>query len=353
MIDMKRLAELVEKGLVTKRDHPAAPISIYNYGMEVQFKRLWCPLTMMCRGLILGHDGTIHARPLVKFFNLTEHTYENQNPITGPLPNEQFEVFAKEDGSLAISFIWEGKVQLATRGSFESEQAQWATYFLHTNLSKQAAMMLEHPELTFLFEIIYPENRIVVDYFGRQDLVLLTAINRHTGAELPYEALSRFGFTVVKRYDCTTAVEGLAEELGTDNMEGFVVRYKSGLRVKIKLADYVRLHRIVTGVSPRRVWEVLAANQSLEDWLRNVPDEFYRWVTSIKDDLQKRYEEIEQTCKQYYKNKPNGTRKDVALYFQQCKYPGILFKMLDLEDYSPQIWKLIKPETTKTFKCSE
>ncbi len=34
---------------------------------------------------------------------------------------------------------------------------------------------------TYLFEIIYPENRIVIDYGDSDDLILLSIINNETG----------------------------------------------------------------------------------------------------------------------------------------------------------------------------
>ncbi len=45
-----------------------------------------------------------------------------------------------------------------------------------------------------------------------------------------------------------------------------------------------------------------------------------------------------------------GTRKELAEWFKQCQYPGIMFSMLDGKDYSDQIWKLVKP-SGKAFCC--
>ena len=39
-------------------------------------------------------------------------------------------------------------------------------------------------EYTYLFEIIYPSNRIVVDYGSSRRLVLLAAVHTQTGIEL-------------------------------------------------------------------------------------------------------------------------------------------------------------------------
>ncbi|HRF99146.1 MAG TPA: hypothetical protein PLZ51_28235, partial [Aggregatilineales bacterium] len=74
----------------------------------------------------------------------------------------------KMDGSLGILYRWQGAYYIATRGNFDSDQAIWATIFLRTHYDLHNLA----DEYTLLFEIIYPDNRIVVNYGQRQDLVL-------------------------------------------------------------------------------------------------------------------------------------------------------------------------------------
>ena len=94
------------------------------------------------------------------------------------LPNEPFEVYEKLDGSLGILYWLGDEPYIATRGSFESPQAQIATELLRaydlSGLDRRR---------TYLFEIIYPENRIVVNYDDRRELVLLAIIDTATGRE--------------------------------------------------------------------------------------------------------------------------------------------------------------------------
>ena len=37
-----------------------------------------------------------------------------------------------------------------------------------------------------------------------------------------------------------------------------------------------------------------------------------------------------------------GTRKETAMYFLNCKYPGLLFNMLDGKDNTKPIWSVVK-----------
>lgn len=194
-----------------------------------------------------------------------------------------------------------------------------------------------------MFEIIFPENRIVVDYQGLEDLILIAIIDTETGVEIP---LFNFGMPLVKRFDGINDIKKLRELEDNEN-EGFVIKFKSGFRVKLKFKEYVRLHRIITSVNSKMIWEHLKDNLSLDDILDRVPDEFFKWVKDTIAILSKKYVEIEDLCKNEFKILEN--RKLTADYFNKCTHPAVLFKMLDKKDYSEVIWKLVKPKTEKPF----
>lgn len=162
---------------------------IYNYSQKAQYERVWNEWTLACRGLILDGDFKIVARPFQKFFNLGEH--ENQ-----VIPNESFEVFEKMDGYLGILYWLDKKPHIATRGSFASEHALVATEMLHTQYA-DVIPLLEKSK-TYLFEIIYPENRIVLDYVNERKLVLLAIVDTEIGVEI---LLENIGFEMINRYD--------------------------------------------------------------------------------------------------------------------------------------------------------
>jgi RNA ligase len=331
--------EILEQHLADKlimvQSHPKADLFIYNYTQLAQFQRAWNEVTLACRGLILDGTGQVAARPFPKFFNLEEHP-------PGDLPVGEFEVFEKLDGSLGILYWLGDQPQVASRGSFSSEQAEWATHFLHTNYSHLFGQL--NREHTYLFEIIYPTNRIVVDYGSREDLVLLAVVDKRTGADLP---LPDIGFPLVRRYDGVNDFHAL-KHLGEDNCEGFVVKFANGFRVKIKFAEYVRLHRLLTQISSKTIWETLAHGHSFAEMLERVPDEFYGWVRATRDDLLAQYAAIENECRANFRDL--GDRKATAAYFLTQPHNRVLFSMLDGKDYAPYIWRQIEPAFAKPFK---
>jgi T4 RnlA family RNA ligase len=298
--------------------------------------------TLHCRGLVLDADYQPIARPLPKFFNLSEHQ--------GTLPAGVPEIYEKLDGSLIILFYYQGQWEVASRGSFASDQAQMARVLL---ADRQAELDRLDRGYTYLFEIIYPSNRIVVDYGAAQRLVLLAVVHTQTGAEL---ALAEVDWIDRARtYPVTTLPEWIKsiDETQSElaNQEGFILKWPNGFRLKYKLADYVRLHRIITRIQAKDIWECLSQNQSLEQFLNSVPDEFYNWVKDTKLDLETKYHAIEVECQQAFKDL--GERRETAMYFQTQTYPGVLFLMLDGRDYSQVIWKLIKPGYERPFRVEE
>jgi RNA ligase len=329
------LQQMLDERFVSVQKHPRADLFIYNYTAKAQYDRVWNDITLQSRGLILDADLNIVARPFKKFFNIEEHPAEE-------IPGGEFEVYEKMDGSLGILYWQNDEPHIATRGSFISAQAVQANEILH-NKYRNAFDKLNR-NATYLFEIIYPGNKIVVDYGDKADLILLAVIDNDTGEDLP---IPDIGFPVVKSYSGLNDLAAL-KSLEEENKEGFVVKFNTGFRVKVKFSEYLRLHRIITGVSNLVIWEHLAEGRPFDGLLDKVPDEFYEWVKKTSDDLLAQYNTILTESKNSFKQ--FDERKEAALYFQTQKYPAILFAMLDGKPFDKIIWKLIRPQYAKPFK---
>jgi RNA ligase len=347
------VAEHLRNGLISRQSHPIfSDLTIYNYTARAQYDKVWNEVTSTCRGLIVdAASGDVVARPFPKFFNLGEHELD-------ALPLDQpFEVLDKMDGSLGILYCTPDGPAVATRGSFASEQAVHATSVFR---NKYAHIPLIEGA-TYLFEIIFPSNRIVVDYGALDDLVLLAVIDIKTGADLPIP--TDWPGPVAPRHLLAdfAAVQSFvsdSQKSGTA-AEGVVVRFDPtqpgtpSLRIKLKLADYVRLHRLITGVSTVNVWEALAGGQPIDQWLEHVPDEFYQWVRNTTDNLRAEYQSIEDDCRRAMADPraaSGNDRKTVAEYFAPFPHRAVLFKMFDGKPYESLIWKSIRPAFAKPMR---
>ena len=149
-------------------------------------------------------------------------------------------------------------------------------------------------------------------------------------------------------------------KLNTENAEGFVIYYpKADLRLKVKFEEYVRLHKIVTGLSVKGVWEYMQEHGVECDVMKmaeDAPDEFHEWLKKINVEILLAFNAIaERACLDFVEcSKPtHGDRKGFALLAQKTKYPGLLFAMLDDKDWKKGVWKMIKPKAHETFKVNQ
>lgn len=353
LLDPSLLETHIRNRVINRRSHPRLPLAILNYGQKAQFEQLWDSVTTRCRGLIYDYNsGDLVAVPFAKFFNYDtgyrEETFPENLPTHGP------EITKKLDGSLGILWRFAGQHGIATRGSFESDQAKWATAWFNKNT---------HPAWfpagwTPLFEVIYPENRVVVKY-DFEGLTLIGCVDNETGLEMTHDELHVLakvaGVPVVDRVNESIEELTLRDD---ENEEGFVACWhfddRPPLRVKIKFATYFRLHRLLTGTSPKRVWEALRGGQSLAAIMDDTPSHFNEWVQGWERKLRGEYLAIESEAAEAFGNslELRHDRKTFALWAKQQKHPAVLFKMLDQQPYSEVIWKQVRPltEGLGTFK---
>jgi RNA ligase len=322
-----------EDGWIISKRHPLFPITIYNYSIKTEYEEHWDDITLQARGLVLDDYGEIVARPFRKFFNLGQGRF---------VPTDDFEVYEKYDGSLGIVFHYADSWHIATRGSFTSEQSLLGKSFL-----KQYDLDELDPDKTYLFEIVSRNNRIVVDYGDFENLVLLTSFDKKSGEEIHRKELENIGFKLCEKYDGINDYKALAETIG-QNREGYVVRFSNGHRVKIKGAEYLRLHKIITNLSTTAIWETISAGKSVLELLDGFPDEFFNRVKQYEEELLIKHKEL----KEFYTKTFNEIveKENRRLFAESAKNyekPSILFAMLDKKDISQIIWDTIKPEFSK------
>lgn len=274
-----------EKRLVARRAHPEAEhLVLYCYTQQATFSGEWDSFVEAARGIVLDtRTKMVVATPFPKFFNYGERGRFD-------LPSEPFEVFEKLDGSLAIVFHDGETWRVATKGSFISEQAKWATAWLN-----ERGFAGLRSGVTYLFEIIYPENQIVVRY-DFSGLVMLGAYSA-TGEEIETEDLwviaRMLGTRVATsyHYESIEEIMDAVAKFGSDR-EGFVVRFESGYRVKVKGAEYLRVHRLASRITPLGIWDAMQSGDDLDGIRKEIPEEFYGDFDTIRSMLQTQFDAL-------------------------------------------------------------
>lgn len=319
------MKDYMDKGLIKETVHPRYPeLAIYNYTPACQYGRSWDDVTRAARGLIMNREtGEVIAKPWPKFFNLSEHT---------TIPDGPAQVREKMDGSLGIVFHYDDRWHIATRGSFTSDQAMVAQKWIEN---------YEFPlGYTHLFEIIYPDNRIVVDYGEFSGLVYLESLSLETGR--PHDLLNWWP-RKAKSFGLRSPRDLPPHE---DNAEGYVLYWpEHDFRVKVKFDEYVRLHKIMTGYSIKLLWEHISSGRSHRELIANVPDEFYAEVMHDNTLLLETHRTILSVASKiadHVRNMPS--RKDQAAYImvEGRDLSKIVFGLLDGKDVNDIVWRKVK-----------
>ena len=257
-------------------------LALFCYTRNTVYDKLWNPITLISRGLILDHDEKrVVATPFPKFFNLGETIGVG---LAETIPDIPFETTEKVDGSLIIIYHARGQWRCSTKGSLDSSQAQWAQKKL-ASLDPSKLII----GTTYLCEAVYPENRIVVRH--QDEALVLLAAFKEDGLELNHDELcgvaNDVGFRVVRKFHYDHISELVAQKGVLSNQEeGFVVNFQNGLRLKIKGDEYCRVHALISDCTPLAMWRAFHAGDDLALIRRDLPEEFwgdFDQITSILD----------------------------------------------------------------------
>lgn len=307
-------------------------IVILNYTELATFEKRWNKYTMSARGLILdltdmNNNGKIYilARPFEKFFNYGENLDYQKDIDFSKITS----VMEKMDGSLGISYFFNNEIRFATRGSFKSEQAKRATEIWMNKYRDKFSIdrYLELP-YTLLVEIIYPENRVVVDYGDTEDLVLIGGIDIFKESDYSIFSPCDWSYSRLKEYANFLEMP-IAKQYNFDNIEdiiklkskisaneeGWVIRFDNDKRLKIKGEEYINVHRVMHGLSDRAKVKAWADND-LEKYIMMLPEEFRKEIEDFAIELDKIENELYNalTALFQYIKESSKDRKEFAIY---------------------------------------
>lgn len=350
LLDAELLGSHIRNGYVTARRHPHLPLTILNYTPKAQYERVWDEVTTRCRGLVVDSKGVVVANCMYKFFNYGEPNALNIK-LDGPV-----QVTDKLDGSMGLVAFYERQLIVATRGSFESEQAEFA--YNHINSTPgylDAFRVICGDSVTAVVEIIYPENRIVVDYGQMRDVVLIGTIANNEASNgkqfwIPADKFYSWPGPRVEKFNAKTFEEALRIPPRI-NKEGIVVYFENtGDRLKIKQQDYLAAHKFISNLTPKNIWQQLHQGETVEHLLEMAPDEFHNLVREYSSAILKNFDDLLSAVRvEFYKindSLPEGySRKDFALKVASNPYRGHLFHVLDNRDdlLVESVWKAIQP----------
>jgi RNA ligase len=261
-------------------------LQIFNYTEATQYGRKWDKYTRACRGLILDAEYNLVALPFEKFFNVGEADC----PALPEGREVSFEAYEKVDGSLGIWFFHEGEWRVATRGSFDNDYTAWA--YQHrpdlTNFPMHWTVMTEicmPADLDGMPRAVKHEPGVY--YLGATDLYSIQGLNN--GDVCPSTTVHLWKGPIAGLLPDAASIDELTHKAkhhkGT---EGWVIRYRTGLRVKVKTAWYLQIFRAISTLNEKHVKELML-KAGLDEWLKDFPEELQDEARAIYDGIQGRF----------------------------------------------------------------
>lgn len=316
----------IENGFINEQSHPEYPhLKVYKYSQSTVIDRQWNPYTMTSRGLILDTQAKeVVALPFIKFFNYDEVIR------TTDIFTIDFVASEKMDGSMGTIFFYDNKWRIATMGSFTSEMAIYAQKYIDEKIDTSHLIKGN----TYLTEIVYPENRIVIPY--EKSAIYLLAVFTKDGIELDVDTLNdiakKAGFDRPVIYDFKTLSEALELTKALDyTHEGYVIRFSNGARIKLKGDEYCRIHKLICRVTPLAIWEMMLNNDDMNKWKNDLPEEMRTDFIQIESLLTNALNQVLKDLADLHNRAKELSDKELGLelqktnsfYFKGVKYPAV------------------------------
>lgn len=304
------------------------------------------------RGLtfVFNTDGTVYNRFLLleKFFNL------NENPTTLlDLVNHKKikSIYMKEDGSV-VSFIKlpNGKIIAKTKNSFESDQAKESNVIFQENavINNFVKDCLDR-NITPIFEFVSPFNRVVVGY-DKTKLILLRLRDNITGQYLNIE--NDYGIEIPNKFNFSLA-DLIQLKSKIENIEGWVIEFDDGQKIKIKTDWYFNRHNIYTEQINREDYIIdMVLDEKIDDVLSLVDKESENWkfCRNVINKCQDKYlSYMKEITNILSKSKDLDRKSFVDKYIKHPLFP-VMIKNYDEKNMELVLKDFIK---AKTYKLSD
>lgn len=308
------------------RSHKQYP-NLVSFKYDILNSPMSDPIVQSARGIVLNiNDWSIVSWPFEKFWNHGE-------PLAAQIDWDTARVQEKLDGSLIHMYHYDGKWQVASSGSPDAGGSVGDLGMTFAELFWQTwnSLGCELPardilkKCTFMFELMTPFNRIVVDNKVPR-IVLIGVRDNITGAELSLDRFRNVDVEVVKEFSLGSMdeiVNSFKRFKGIDQ-EGYIVVDASYNRVKIKHPEYVALHHLKgdTGPTLKRMLNIICTGEASEviahfpDW-KDEYNKAYSRFDRLLADLETQYAEALAST---------TTQKEFVVYALKSRCADALFK---------------------------
>ena len=291
--------------------------TLFKYDIDADFSN---PLVREARGCILKNLNTIVCYPFNKFGNYGESYADKINWKTA-------KVQEKIDGSIIKLWydndVWHistNNVINAYTAPLNNSNKTYGQLFDEAILDVGLDYTMLDTNYTYIFELVSPENRVVINYpkttiyhIGTRDNRTEKEVNMDIGVAKPKT------YKLSSLEECIDAVQMMNTNTTLDNIqnEGYVVVDKYYNRIKIKSKDYVQAayFKGLMSLSDEKTLEIIKNGET---------EEICTYFPIFKDkinDINKKIHCLKvDMCIYCMKLERNLSRKDFALKHKQDKF---------------------------------
>ena len=262
---------------------------IFNYG--------WNKLAKSSRGKVIDiKEKIIVSHAFNKFFNMGEVVETDKERIKTLIQDKKARVNVtdKKDGSTIIISKYKGETIINTNGSLRSEQIGLAKEVINKKYTYFRDNLKDG--YTYVFELIHPANKIVIDY-KEEALYLIAVRNLENTKLLEYKDLKEIAAEY--KLDLIEQEEELSlfniVEQGSqiklpneEKREGWVIRVitdEEDLMFKVKLEDYLELARLREKLTLKSFYS-LYREEKIDDLVSNLEEEIKEEVLGLVDEVE-------------------------------------------------------------------
>ena len=305
-------------------------LAIFSYDINADFSD---PIVQEARGIIIDINTLeVVCWPFRKFGNYNEYYADKIDWSTA-------RVQEKIDGSIIKLWYYNNRWNWSTNNTIYAENALANNVTNHTFLDLIYRAVnynnINFDELnrnyTYIFELVSPENQIVIRY-NEYKLYHLGTRNNKTGEEL----FNNINIERPKEYNIKTFTECLnaVSKFNTDGNilhEGFVVVDNGWNRIKVKSLQYITTHHIISNsLSKKAMIKLLITNEDIS-FIDNKYPQYKVYFSYYKfklDELLYNIDKFILYTRQLYEEYSHD-RKAVALIIKDNKYASFGFKSLN------------------------
>lgn len=263
-----------------------------------------------CRSIVINVvSDEIAILPFNKFFNINELDETNIDVVKERMLNaKSIEITDKLDGSMQCARFYNNKIIMSGSKSL-SVNDSWRLsdgYKMLTTNENYVQMLVENPDLTFIFEYLsYEDSHVVIYSEDDYGLHLIGVRNTITGELYSYNVMLDYA----KKYNVKTTtlfvdktLDEIMESLDdykSNEKEGFVLNIDNFM-VKIKYNDYVAMHKILSQISSINLIIKAIGDGIFDDFISKIPTSYRQRVLDVAKKIFKYISLINADIEKYY-----------------------------------------------------